>query len=165
VSRLKFDKPEVPSADAAPAAALRSNPQAERIAASLRERGYDIAPGAPPTIDGIKADGREVKWVGQDYQPDRFVYCRANENNMPALERMVARGYVPAAGDVRLDGCYGGSGDVIMMADRDTVEDLQARRYHERRVRRGEVEDIERGGATRRSRRTHMGADAGAFAE
>ena len=165
MSRLKSDKLEVPSADAAPAAAPRSNPQAERIAASLRERGYDIAPGAPPTIDGIKADGRDVKWTGQDYQPDRYVYCRASEHNMPALERLVARGYVPAAGDVRLDGCYGGPGDVIMMADRDTVEDLQARRYHERRERRGEVEDVARGGATRRSHRTHLGAAAGAFAE
>jgi hypothetical protein len=137
---------------------VRSNPQAERIAAALRERGHDITPGKPPTIDAIKADGREVRWVGQDYDPSKHVYCRASEHNMSALERLVARGYVPASGDVRLDGCYGGPGDVIMVADRDAVEDLAARRYEERRVRRGESEDAKFSGATRRSTRTHLGA-------
>lgn len=136
----------------------RRNPQAERIAAALRERGHDVQPGAPPTISAIKADTREVRFTGGDYDPSRFVYCRATEHNMPALERLVARGYVPASGDVRLEGCYGGPGDVIMMADRDAVEDLAARRYHERRERRGEVEDHDRGGATRRTNRTHLGA-------
>lgn len=160
----RVTKVETVETDTVHAAPARSNPQADRIAAALRERGYNIAPGAPPSIDAVKADGRDVRWVGQDYEPNRFIYCRASENNMPALERLVARGYVPAAGDVRLDGCYGGPGDVIMMADRDTVEDLQARRYHERRERRGEVEDVARGGATRRTTRTHMGA-AGAPAE
>lgn len=136
----------------------RTNPQAERIAAALRDRGHEITPGKPPTIDAIKADGREVRWVGQDYDPSKNVYCRASEHNMPALERLVARGYVPVSGDVRLEGCYGGPGDVIMMADRDAVEDLAARRYEERRVRRGESEDTNNSGATRRSHRTHLGA-------
>lgn len=137
---------------------LRVNPQADRIAAALRERGHEITPGKPPTIDAIKADGREVKWVGADYDPSRNVYCRASEHNMPALERLVNRGYVPVSGDVRLDGCYGGPGDVVMMADRDAVEDLSARRYEERRARRGESEDTSHSGATRRSTRTHLGA-------
>lgn len=136
----------------------RVNPQAERIAAALRERGHEIAPGKPPTIDGIKADGRDVRWVGSDYDPDRYVYCRATENNMPALERLVTRGYVPCDGDVHLDGCYGGPGDVVMMADREAVEDLRARQYYERRERRGEVVDNDRHGATRKTNRTHLGA-------
>lgn len=138
----------------------RSNPQAERIAAALRERGYNIPDGGkPPTIDAIKADGREVKWVGRDYNPENRAYCRASENNMPAIERLVARGYVPEQGDVRLDGCYGGPGDVVMVADRDAIDDLAARRFNERRARRGETEDSDRGGATRRSTRTHLGAN------
>mgnify|MGYP001565225405 CR=1 FL=1 len=134
------------------------NPQAARIAAALRDRGYDIPEnGKPPTIDSIKADSGSVRWVGRDYRPDQYVYCRASEGNMPAIERLVARGYVPAPGDVRLDGCYGGPSDVVMMADRDTIEAANEQKYHDRRARRGEVEDT-RTGATRIATRTHMGS-------
>ena len=136
------------------------NPANDRIREALAARGYSLPDdGTPPTVDAIRGGNKEVKWSGRDYDPSRYVYCRATANNLPAIDRLVARGYVPLPGNaqVQLEGCYGGAEDVILYADRDAREDFQASAYYERMERRGEVDDPERG-ATRRTTRTHLGA-------
>lgn len=140
----------------------RANPRHAAIVAALAARGVELpADGKPPTIDALRASGSDVRWEGADYRPAERVYCRASEagvNGPGQIDRLVARGYVPEPGDVRLTGCYGGPSDVIMVADRETVEDLNARKLHERRIRRGEVADVGDYGATRRATRQSYGA-------
>jgi len=139
-----------------PAKAGRVNRQASAVAELLKSRGHEIDPAKPPTVDQLRSETTEVRWTGRDYDPSKYVYCRASthDQHLPALDRMVARGYVPCPGDVALDGCYGGPNDVIMYADRDATETRAAGRLEARRALRGEVEDPT--GAKRQSTRRYL---------